>query len=149
VRPVTCELRLELVGTDKLDPRIGLEGETVAIGDAEVSFNVGSKFSVLTDATRNGTPLPADAAAHSEAVKVQREQIPGCLLRSVRVALNNLLTKANQDVFLKEYRLAEMDRQAAEERGSEPVTARPMAPARYETPVEPHTIVLPDDGPRR
>lgn len=115
VRPVTCELRLELVATEKIDPRIGMEGETVAIGNAEVTFNVGSKFSVLTGG--GGTGAHTGPAVRSmEAVKVQREQIPGCLLRSVRLALNDLLTKANSDVFLKEYRLAEADRKASEER---------------------------------
>jgi hypothetical protein len=119
VRPVTCELRIELIATDKVDPRIGLPGETVAIGNAEVSFNVGSKFSIVTGTPGEGARARESAQA-MEAVKVQREQVPGCLLRTVRLALNDLLTKANSDVFLKEARFIEEDRRAAEERKRQP-----------------------------
>lgn len=116
-RPVSCELRLELIATDRVDSRVGVTGETVAIGDAEVGFNVSSKFTIITE-----TPADKDGAKAEttikpmESVKIQREQIPGSLLRAVRLALNDLLINARDPVFNKEWRLAEADKKASEDR---------------------------------
>lgn len=116
-RPVTCEVRLELVATDKADQRVGTPGETVAIGDAEVGFTVSTKFSVVGETPADKEGVKAQPTARPmESVKVQREQIPGSLLRAVRLALNDLLLNARDPVFNKETRLAEADKKADEER---------------------------------